>query len=280
MLGTLSEIKEKIGSLKPAEKRVADYILKDPQLVVRATITGLSEKAKVSEPTVIRFCRKIGLSGYTELRLNLARDLPPEEYNHETVTPQDSPIQILDKYIRGNQEATSRAINAIDAGTIQEAVDVLTNADKIEIYGQGSPGFVALDAQFKFFRLGIHCNAHTNVTMQYMSTALLNPQSAAIIISNNGSVKDVIQIARSAKNSGAKVIGIIGRKRSPLARICDIVLSFQCDEVAVGVFPFATRFVHMEILDILYLTMVMNRDEKLKNKMENSMRTIVNRSIS
>lgn len=278
MTNTLSAIRTILPGLKQAEKRVAETVLLDPKAVISSTITELSEGAEVSEPTVVRFCRKIGLSGYMELRLNLARDLPPEEYSHETIAPQDGLVQIMEKYLRGNQNAVDRALNNIDPNDFQRAVDILAAAERIDFYGYGSPAIVAQDAHFKFFRLGIPCSVHTNATSQFMAATLLNRNSAAVVISNNGSIRDIIQTAQYAREAGATVIGIIGRKRSPLSRACDIVLPFQCNEVAVGIFPFSTRLAQTMLIDVLFLAVVLKNYEKVKDNLERTKRTLLHRS--
>jgi len=110
----LSTIRNALDQLKRAEKRVADSVLREPHRVIRYTITELAEKADTSEPTVIRFCRKIGLKGYMDLRLNLARDLPSAQYIHETVGKQDSTVQVMEKIFAANQEALGDTLNKID----------------------------------------------------------------------------------------------------------------------------------------------------------------------
>jgi len=99
MIGTLDLIRSSLDLLRKSEKKVAGCVLADPEEVVRSSITQLAEKAGTSEPTVIRFCRRLGLGGYLELRLNLARDLPSAQYIFENVTDRDSLAEIASKIL-------------------------------------------------------------------------------------------------------------------------------------------------------------------------------------
>jgi len=207
MNDVLSTIRNSLNQLKSAEKRVAESVLREPHKVIRNTITELADKADTSEPTVVRFCRKMGLRGYMDLRLNLARDLPSAQYMHETVGEQDSPVQVMEKIFTSNQEALGNTLNKIDMNVFDQAVNILVKARRIEFYGSGGSGSVARDAHHKFFRLGVPCIAYQDSHMQVMSAALLASDCVVIAISATGSSKDVIDSIQIAKKSGAQTIG-------------------------------------------------------------------------
>lgn len=105
MADTLALIRSSIDSLRNSEKKVAMCVLGDPGAVVPASITELAERAGTSEPTVIRFCRKIGLGGYMELRLNLTCDLPSVQHIFENVSNADSLAEIAGKILNAHREA-------------------------------------------------------------------------------------------------------------------------------------------------------------------------------
>ena len=266
MNNVLSSIRNSLNQLKRAEKRVAESVLRDPHQVIRYTITELADKADTSEPTVVRFCRKMGLQGYMDLRLSLARDLPSAQYIHEAVAEQDSPVQVMEKIFSANQEALGNTLNKIDINVFDQAVNILTHARRIEFYGSGGSGSVARDAHHKFFRLGVPCIAYEDSHMQVMSAALLSSDCVVIAISATGSSRDVIDSIQIAKKSGAKTIGITGREKSPLGRICDHNLSVYSEETAIWLAPMSTRIVQLVLLDALFVSVA---NKKLKGIREN-----------
>jgi len=266
MNNVLSSIRNSLTQLKRAEKRVAQCVLMDPHQVIRYTITELADKADTSEPTVVRFCRKMGLQGYMDLRLSLARDLPSAQYIHEAVAEQDSPVQVMEKIFSANQEALGNTLNKIDINAFDQAVNILTHARRIEFYGSGGSGSVARDAHHKFFRLGVPCIAYEDSHMQVMSAALLASDCVVIAISATGSSRDVIDSIQIAKKSGAQTIGITGREKSPLGRICDHNLSVYSKETAIWLAPMSTRIAQLVLLDALFVSVA---NKKLKGIREN-----------
>src|SRR3990167_3591450 len=71
----LEQIQGRLDSLNKAERKVAEVILLNPQQATRLSIAALAQAALVSEPTVNRFCRSFGVSGYPELKMQLAQSL-------------------------------------------------------------------------------------------------------------------------------------------------------------------------------------------------------------
>jgi DNA-binding MurR/RpiR family transcriptional regulator len=139
------------------------------------------------------------------------------------------------------------------------AVNLLDKARRIEFYGSGGSGMVAMDAHHKFFRLAVPCIAYQNSHMQVMSAALLSSDCVVIAISATGSTKDVIDSTRVAKKSGARTIGITGREKSPLGRICDCNLPVYSQETAIWLAPMSTRILQLALLDVLFVSVAMKK---------------------
>jgi RpiR family carbohydrate utilization transcriptional regulator len=275
MTDTLALIRSSLELLRNSEKKVAKCVLGDPGAVVNFSITELAEKAGTSEPTVIRFCRRLGLGGYMELRLNLARDLPSAQVLFENVSDADSLAEIAGKIINAHREALSNTLNKIDLDDLKTAVDVLRGARRIEFYGMGGSAIVARDAHHKFFRLGIPCVAYDDPHMQVMSAALLGPEDVVVVISHTGSTKDIIDSAKVARKAGAKVIGILGSENAPLSKTCDITLSVFSREAALRLAPMTSRLVQLAIVDVLFVTVAMGDFNITKERLDKVKRSLV-----
>jgi DNA-binding MurR/RpiR family transcriptional regulator len=275
MADVLSTIRNSLDTLKNAEKRVAECVLREPREVIKCTITELADKAETSEPTVVRFCRKIGLNGYMELRLNLARDLPPSPYIHETVGENDTPQQIVEKIMNSNLEALRNFMSSLDTRLFETVVDVLANANNIEFYGVGGSGIVARDSYHKFFRLGISCVSVADSHIQVMSASLLKKDSVAVVISTSGSAKDSVEAARTAQEAGATVIGISGRVKSPLRKFCDYYIPVDTQEAAVWLAPLCSRITKIALLDALFVSVAIRKYGQTKETLEKVKRASV-----
>ena len=69
----LDSMTEQYNSLTRSGKKLADYIFTHPSETQYMSITSLAENCGVSEATITRFCRVLGLSGYNDLKLALAK---------------------------------------------------------------------------------------------------------------------------------------------------------------------------------------------------------------
>ena len=253
----VAKIRATLPDFRASEKKVADTVLKDPEAVISKSITSLAEDSDVSDPTVTRFCRKLGLSGFMELKLCIARELPSGSYLHENVSESDDLPVIFDKLFNSGIEALKESLKQIDPQTLQEASTALGKAGRIDFYGQGGSAIVARDAYHKFFRLGIPCSFHDDPHMQVMSAAMLGSGDVLIAVSHTGSTKDILESAKIAQHSGATVIGITGSAKSPLTKIADISISVNSLEAALLLAPMTSRLVQLAIIDVLFVTVSM-----------------------
>jgi DNA-binding MurR/RpiR family transcriptional regulator len=277
MTDTLVLIRSSIDSLRNSEKKVAKCVLGDPGAVITSSITELAEKSGTSEPTVIRFCRKLGMGGYMELRLNLARDLPSAQYIFENISDGDSLAGIVGKVLNAHREAISNTSNKLNLDDLDAAVNALKSARRIEFYGLGGSAIVARDAHHKFFRLGIPCVAHDDTHMQVMSASLLSAEDVVVVISHTGSTKDIIDSAKIARKAGAKVIGIIGSENAPLLKFCDIALSVHSQEAALRLAPMTSRLVQLAIVDVLFVAVAMKNFNGTKERLDLVKRSLVDK---
>ena len=277
MSDIISTIRDSFNTLKNAERRVAEVVLRDAHQVMSYSITELAEKANTSEPTVVRVCRKIGLKGYMELRLNLARDLPSAQYIHENVSETDSTIQTVGKLFSSFQDALNETLNNLDIEVFNAAVETLAAADRIEFYGVGGSAVVAKDAHHKFFRLEVPCIAYADPHMQAMSASLLTPDSAVVVFSVSGATKDLIESVNIAKESGATTIGIVGRIISPLARCCDHVLSVHSQEAALRLAPMSSRLAQLALSDSLFVAVAIRKAGATKTRLGKVKRSLIDK---
>ena len=273
--GIVTEIRSILPELRSSEKKVAETVLKNIEKAITKSITSLAEDAGVSEPTVTRFCRKLGLSGFMELKLCLAKELPSGRYLHENVAEADSLPVIFDKLFNSAIEAFSDCLNNIDAEVLRKAVDALGNAGRIEFYGQGGSAVVARDAYHKFFRIGIPCAVHDDPHMQVMSASLLTAGDVLIAISDSGSTKDIIESAQIARKAGATVIGITGRVKSPLSKTSNIVISVNSKEAALLLAPMTSRLVQLAIIDVLFVAVAMGSIGDYRQQLNNVKKSLI-----
>jgi len=259
----LERIRASIPALPPAEQRVAKLLMADPRTFSTLPVAELAERSHVSKPTVVRFCRSIGYDGLADFKLKLAGSVNEGvPFVHRAVDDDDKAGDIVVKVIDNAVAAMLRYRNAAASQSVERAIEALAEAGRhggqgrrIEFYGVGNSGIVALDAQHKFFRLGVTAAAISDGHMQVMSATMLKPGDCAVIISNSGRSRDLLDVAEIARRKGATVI-VITASGSALAREVagssqHILLAADHPEDADRYSPMVSRLLHLLIIDIL-----------------------------
>ncbi|MGB9681618.1 MAG: MurR/RpiR family transcriptional regulator [bacterium] len=274
----LGLIRSYYPSLTPAEQRIADFVLNNPREVTYMSVTELAERCGVGDGTIVRFAQDIGFSGYQELKLTLSRDLvSPFENVLEDVLPEDSLDNIVRKITNKNLKAITDTTKLVDINSLKKAIDVISKARKVEFYGVGASGFTALDAKYKFLRIGIVCDALTDPHLQAMSAATLTPRDVAVGISHSGATKDTIDSLRVAKSVGAKTICITNFVRSPITEVTDIVLLTASPESPLASGAIRSKIAQLHILDLVFTGVAMRLGDQALRYTERTAQAVLNK---
>ena len=254
----LDRIKASIPALPPAEQRVAKVLLTDPRSFSTLPVGELALRAQVSKPTVVRFCRSIGYDGLADFKLKLAGAVNEGvPYVHRAVDDDDKPHDLIVKVVDNAVAALLKYRNDAASHAIGRAIAVLAEAGRhdkrIEFWGVGNSGIVAQDAQHKFFRLGVNAAAVSDGHVQVMSATMLGAGDVAVVISNSGRSRDLLDAAEIARRKGAATV-LITASGSPLAHTAGgehILLAADHPEDHDRYSPMVSRLLHLTIIDIL-----------------------------
>lgn len=250
-ISLLQNIQKQLGDLGKAERRLADFISTSPNEVIHMSMTKLAQKCEVSDPTIVRFCRRFGFNGYQDFKLHLAQSLVPSApFNYEQIIANDSIENIVRKTCRNSLNAIQRALEDLDPQQIEAAAKVLIGASWIGIYASGISEVTALDAEHKFQRLGLRCLALLGKQKQWMHTDHLKPTEVALFFSQSGHTRQMIELAETAKKHGAKVISITA-EHSTLAQLSDVFIAISPYEHTELMTPIASRLNHHLVINML-----------------------------
>jgi len=241
------------GTLRTAEQRVADFILKHAEELIYLTVTELAERTQTSESTVVRLCQKIGYKGYQEFKIMLARDLVgPTETVYEQIESGDSLPALKTKIFQANVQALKDTIEVLSDEELAKAVEALARARRVEVYGIGGSAPLALDAYHKFMKLGISAVALSDSDLMAMSSSLLSAGDVALGISHTGASRDVCDALENAHNAGATTICITHRATSPITKVASIRLFTAAKETAFGSDATSSRIAQLTIIDTVF----------------------------
>jgi len=220
--------------------------------VVRLRIVDLAALAGVSEPTVVRFSRAVGCDGFQAFKLELAqRQVQAPNLDAFELSELDTARDYTFKVFDSTMATLQRVRDTLDPDAIEVAVDALCNARRVEFYGFGASGSVAIDAQHKFFRLQIPSAAYSDPHIQAMSAMSLDSGDVVVAISQSGRSKALLEAMALVRETGAVTIGL-APGGTPVAEHCTlpIHIDVEADEEE-SYTPLPSRIAHLTVIDIL-----------------------------
>ena len=256
----LTRIEQLRSKLSKSEKRIVEVLLRDTHGFARMNVKEVAAAADVSEPTVVRFCRNVGCSGFKDLKIQIVQDLAYRQATQEGEAERarepslrekhPGPTNAADKVYDAAVAAMQRARATLDRKTIAVAASAIAGARRVVIYGVGgSSAVMANEAHNRLFRLNISSVAHIDGYMQRMAAATLDKRDVALFLSSTGRPRSLLDTLELAKYYGAKCIGITPR-HSAIGRELDICVDLELTQGGVHQFhPNPMRYAQLYAID-------------------------------
>ncbi|HEX2605562.1 MAG TPA: SIS domain-containing protein [Oxalicibacterium sp.] len=269
----LDSIRARYDSLSPSEKKVALAVLQQPESAIGENIAALAKKANVSEPTVIRFCRALGFDGWHAFKMKLAQGLVLAPGADETPAPEDLAADLVNKICSRSVNTLLDLRNTLDPDAIERALQVLAKANRIEFYGHGTSGIVAIDAQHKFFRSGVPTVAYSDPHIHSIAASLLKAGDVVVALSQRGGTKELLRSVQLARNSGADVIALTP-SGTPLAQLATVLIPIDLQFHTDPYTPISARLAHLVVIDILAVGLALRLGPERRKKMQQAEKTL------
>lgn len=253
----VASIRALLPSLSLTEQRVGRVVLNDPSQVAGETIDRLAERAETSPTTVTRFCRSIGVSGFQQLRVQLAtevgrRSVVTAEMGADIEKDDDLATVVAKLCFAGAQSIQDTAAQ-LDVERLVEVIDRIERASRIDVYGAGASALVGADLQQKLYRVGRVSYAWSEAHMSRTGAALLKPGDIAIGFSHSGETEDTVRSLSTAREHGAATIAVTNHPRSTIARTADIVLCTASHEASFRAAATSSRHAQLAIVDCIFM---------------------------
>jgi len=250
-------IADTLPDLSPAERRVGRWVLEHPKEAANTTLARLATECETSEPTVVRFCRRVGLGGFRELAIRLTEALSnPASYVYRDVSPDDSTSDAIIKVLDGSIQSLIEMRSQLSSMPVDAAVNAMQGARQIAFAGLGASGHVAHDACHKFFRLGIPCTSLRDTTMILQFAAVAEPDDVLVLLSHTGRWENFARAARLTKSRGATVIALTNPD-SDVAQEADLLFPCRIIEDTSVYTPMNSRMAQLALLDAIHVALAL-----------------------
>ena len=261
-----SRIRSMLPALAEAELRVARWLLAEPGRLLSLSMAQVGHECNVSDTTVLRFCRRVGYHGFTDLKLALAGDIAaPKQMILEGLSSSDDLATQCAKVFQANIQALSDTAATLDIAAMERAIDLLASARRILVIGVGTSIPIVEDLHQKLFRLGYDCTAHTDSYLQLMAAAMLDERDVVVGVSHSGTSTDPVMTMTKAHERGCATIAITGNGHSPFTKNADVTLLSVANEIRPE--ALASRIAQIAIVDALYVAISLrDADRALENE--------------
>lgn len=263
-----------LSEMQPAMRKVGEYAVKHPSQVSTMTISALAERTNVSETTVVRFCREIGVEGYAQLRLALATELGSRNQTDARfegewdITSTDTLASAVEKIAYADSRSVADTARAVPVDVLEKIARKILASRRIDVMGVGASGIVAQDLQQKLHRIGLVSAVATDSHQALVSAALLDSDCVAIAISHSGSTIEVVDALVVAREEGATTVAITNSPRSAVAEAADFVLPTAVLEATFRAAATGSRLAQLTVVDCLFVAVAQQSFARSINALE------------
>lgn len=263
----INQICASMDSFFDTEKKIGDYIVRNPKKVVDMTVGELAKECGVSEASVSRFCKRIELKGFHHLKISLARELVDakddgEISGHISVDDMEGSLRGI---LSNKMEELRQTVAMIDREELKKILDVINNADTVLMAAVGNTIPVAMDGAYKLNQIGIRAMSTPIWETELGYSYNLTDKDVVVAISNSGESTGVIQILEAAKSRGAVAISITNNARSSVAEFSTYhITTATREKLFLDGYCFSRVSATM-VIEIIYLLLASMRKESYES---------------
>lgn len=190
------------------EKYVCHYLTNHYKECTKKTIEEFAASCNVSKTLLVRFAKKLGLSGYSELKARIKIELQEQEERVEGLlqTMTDSYHKMMDDLIK--KDLSSFFLK-------------LYTAQRVFVYGSGSSQSRVANEMKRIFlpvREIIDLHGHD---LFYALKRIVTPKDLVIIISLSGESEIVVELAKVLRINHVPSVSITGLRNNTLGSLCE-----------------------------------------------------------
>jgi RpiR family transcriptional regulator, carbohydrate utilization regulator len=251
--GTLIRLRGLYPSLKTALRKVADVILRQPEMAIYASVNEVAAVASVSEATVMRFCRILGFKGFQDFKIALAREMviPSARFHEEEGGEGEDELAMVRQVFQTHSAALQDTLEILEIEALKEAAQLLRQARQVLVVGVGGSGPAVTYAGNRFLLMGLKALTCTDFYLMSMAASLLSSTDVILAISNVGTTREIVETVGIAREQEARIMCITNNSLSPLAQMCHPALITASREMTLPEEAVASLVCQMALLDAL-----------------------------
>jgi RpiR family transcriptional regulator, carbohydrate utilization regulator len=272
----LPYIRGSLESFQSTDRAIADRVLEDPERIVTSSISEVREACGVSVGSIVGFCRRLGLAGFADFKIALARDLAQAGLSARKGSQNGS---LFERVFHFHAESLIETLQLNSQATLERVAQVLEKARRIEFFSIGLSYPVAYTAASKFLLIGMRASAQADSHMQLISATQLGPGDVAFGISCSGTTRETIQCLEVAKSRGATTICLTNAMNSPITLPSEMCLHATPSEIKYFQAPLASRITQLALIDAIFVYLASKHKNRTAGHLQQSIEELVKRRL-
>ena len=261
------KIREHYADMSKGDKKISDFVLKNTKDCISMTAVEIANASGVSSASVIRYVKKLGLDGLENFKQELVISTASEDKNF-ILDPIISQDDTLDMMCSKMQTLVNTAFQdffyQLDKEALGEAISAVKNARRIYLTGIGASFLPAYDFFHKLKRADFNASCYLDVNMMMEFLNYVKKEDIIVAFSYSGQSKEIINIVKTAKAQGAKVIIVTRNHISPLSKLADICLFIPDVEEVMRIGAFTSLQNSLMMVNLLYLGVIQENLEEIE----------------
>lgn len=266
-----------LASLKPTERLIAECVLADPERIVTSSIAEIGQIAEASVGSIVGFCRRLGLKGFGDLKIALARELAQSGMLAEESAQNGS---LFEKVFQFHAQSLVETSKANPPEVFERAVQLLRKARRIEFFSIGLSYPVAHTAYAKFLLIGLDATAQFDSHIQLIAATRLDAGDIAFGISCSGATRETVQCLEVARSKGATTICLTNAIQSPITECSDLCLYATPSEIKYFQAPLASRVTQLAVIDALFVSLALKQKNLTAARLQQSGEELLKRKFA
>lgn len=271
-------------SLGKKERAIARFIENNPDSLSSMCITDMSRFLKVSVSSITKVSKKLGFTGFHELKNNMGIVVnKDEDYFHSFPAEGDNSRTILEESFLSAILALQDSLATVNMEVFNNVADLLVGLEgdkKLILAGCGGSGAICEDFHHKLLKIGIFSNVYQDSHLQQMAASLTKPGDILLGVSHSGKTTDIINMMKTAKDNQAQTICLTNYLNSPLSHLADYAIVSAVRNNPITGENASTRIVHLTILDALFTVVANKRSQLSQASLQKTRNSVLSKRVA
>jgi DNA-binding MurR/RpiR family transcriptional regulator len=270
-----------LPSLNPAERLIAEFVMADPERILSSSIAEIRNGSGASVGSIVGFCRTLGLKGFANFKIALARELAQGGLpGTSDSNGSRSGLPLFESVFQFHARSLTETMKINRPETLQEASRLLEKARRIEFFSIGISYPVAYTARCKFRLIGLPASTEFDSHLQLVAATQLRKGDVAFGISCSGNTRETVECIEVAKSKGATTICLTNSMKSEIVRYSDIALYATPSEVKYFQAPLASRITQLAVVDALFVAVALRHKNRTVAKLQDAGEKLLKRRVT